>query len=79
MGECKVNNPGSNAFNYIKIGIIGCGHLGQAILESLINHGFFKENIFISYKGNPSTYGLSTLSRTKFIRSAVETQPALNN
>ncbi|WP_378956141.1 pyrroline-5-carboxylate reductase family protein [Pelosinus sp. sgz500959] len=45
-----------NIFNRIKIGIIGCGHLGQAILESLINHGFQKENLFISYRGNPSTY-----------------------
>lgn len=51
-----MNNLDSNIFNDIKIGIIGCGHLGQAILKSLINHGFLKENIFISYKGNPSTY-----------------------
>ncbi|MBU2702798.1 pyrroline-5-carboxylate reductase [Sporomusaceae bacterium BoRhaA] len=51
-----MNNLDSNVFNHIKIGIIGCGHLGQAILESLINHGFFKENIFVSYKGNSSTY-----------------------
>ncbi|MDP4144853.1 MAG: NAD(P)-binding domain-containing protein [Bacillota bacterium] len=42
--------------NNIKIGIIGCGHLGQAIAESLINHEFRKENILISYKNNPSTY-----------------------
>ncbi|EST11600.1 pyrroline-5-carboxylate reductase family protein [Sporolactobacillus laevolacticus] len=39
-----------------KIGIVGCGHLGQAITESLINHGFSKHNIFISYRGNPATY-----------------------
>lgn len=39
-----------------KIGIIGCGRLGQAITESLIHHGFSKHNIFISYRGNPATY-----------------------
>lgn len=42
--------------NNIKIGIIGCGHLGQAIAQSLINHEFNKENILVSYKSNPSTY-----------------------
>lgn len=46
----------SVSINNIKIGIIGCGHLGQAIVQSLINHGFSKKNILISYKGNPSTY-----------------------
>ncbi len=42
-------------FNGIKIGIIGYGHLGQSIVESLIHHGFRKENLLISYKGNPAT------------------------
>lgn len=42
--------------NNIKIGIIGCGHLGQSIAKSLINHEFRKEDILISYKSNPSTY-----------------------
>lgn len=44
------------SINNIKIGIVGCGHLGQAIAESLINHKFHKENILISYKNNTSTY-----------------------
>lgn len=52
-----MSNLGSDTFNNVQIGIIGCGHLGQAILESLINHGFRKKNLFISYKGSPSTYG----------------------
>lgn len=51
-----MNNLDLDIFNTIKIGIIGCGHLGQSIVESLINHGFHKENLLISYKGNPSTY-----------------------
>ncbi len=46
----------SDIINHMKIGIVGCGHLGQAILESLINHGFHQENLFISYKGNSATY-----------------------
>lgn len=44
------------SINNIKIGIVGCGHLGQAIAESLINHEFHKEDILISYKSNTSTY-----------------------
>ena len=39
-----------------KIGIIGFGHLGRAVLEALLAHGFMKENIRISYKGSPVTY-----------------------
>lgn len=38
-----------------RIGILGCGHLGQAISLSLIRHGFHKENLFLSYRGNPQT------------------------
>lgn len=56
MEEWKLSNHDLDIFNTIKIGIIGCGHLGHAILESLINHGFHKENLFVSYRGNPSTY-----------------------
>jgi pyrroline-5-carboxylate reductase len=43
-------NPGEP-----RIGILGCGHLGQAIALSLIRHGFHKENLFLSYRGNPQT------------------------
>lgn len=51
-----MNESMANDLRNVKIGIIGCGHLGQAIMESLINHQFSKNNIFISYKGNPATY-----------------------
>lgn len=40
----------------LKVGIMGCGHLGQAIAQSLVQQGFNKENLFISYGGNPLTY-----------------------
>lgn len=46
----------SVSISNVKIGIIGCGHLGQAIAEALISHGFHKEDILISYESNPSTY-----------------------
>lgn len=39
----------------LRIGILGCGHLGQAISLSLIRHGFSRENLFLSYRGNPQT------------------------
>lgn len=42
--------------DYLKIGIIGCGHLGQAIALSLLNQGFNKKNLLITYGGNPYTY-----------------------
>ena len=38
-----------------KIGIIGCGHIGQAIATSLVKNGYTKNDILISYKGNPNT------------------------
>lgn len=39
-----------------KVGIIGCGHLGQAVAQSLISGGLAKQNLLISYRGNPETY-----------------------
>ena len=42
--------------NTLKVGIVGCGHLGQAIAVSLINNGLKKENLLISYRGNPDTF-----------------------
>ena len=42
--------------NELKVGIVGCGHLGQAIAQSLIAHGLNKESLLISYRGNPLTY-----------------------
>ena len=37
------------------IGIIGAGHLGIALAETLVEHGFPKENLKISYGGKLST------------------------
>lgn len=39
-----------------RIGIIGCGHLGQAVALALLRHGVDKSNLFVSYSGNPETY-----------------------
>lgn len=42
--------------NDIKVGIVGCGHLGQAIARALIDGGIEKGKLLISYRGNPLTY-----------------------
>ena len=39
-----------------RIGIIGCGHLGQAIARLLLQHGLKKQNLLISYGGSTLTY-----------------------
>lgn len=44
------------SLNSLKVGIMGCGHLGQAIAQSLVKQGLKKENLLISYRGNPLTY-----------------------
>ena len=44
--------------NQLKVGIAGCGHLGQAIAQSLVDRGLAKENLLISYSGNPTTYNM---------------------
>lgn len=41
--------------NNLKVGVMGCGQLGQAIARSLVSQGLEKENLLISYKGNPLT------------------------
>lgn len=51
----KVKVSNSEIYN-IKIGIVGCGNLGRAILQSMLNHGFKKENLLISCKGKKETY-----------------------
>ncbi len=38
-----------------KIGMVGFGHLGSSIAEALINGGFPKSNLIISYKGSRAT------------------------
>jgi pyrroline-5-carboxylate reductase len=42
--------------NNLKVGIIGCGHLGQAIAQTLVACGLEKKNLFISYGGNSQTF-----------------------
>jgi pyrroline-5-carboxylate reductase len=49
-------NEEREVLNNLKIGIIGCGHLGQAVAQTLVINGLDKENLFISYGGNPLTY-----------------------
>lgn len=71
MGNLK-----PDTFNHTRIGIIGCGHLGLAIAESLIRHGFCKENIFISYKGNSSTY--TRIEKSGFAECIAENEEILN-
>lgn len=50
-----MRNTNLYSFNNTKIGIVGCGHLGQAIAASLVNHGFFTKNLYLSHNGNPYT------------------------
>lgn len=42
--------------NNSRIGIVGCGHLGQSLAQALINHGIPKQDLMVSFKGNPDTY-----------------------
>ncbi len=42
--------------NDLRVGIVGCGHLGQAIARTLVSHGLERGNLLISYRGNPVTY-----------------------
>jgi pyrroline-5-carboxylate reductase len=51
-----MNSSDWDALNDLKIGILGCGHLGQAIARSLINRGLDKANLLLSCRGNPVTY-----------------------
>lgn len=44
-------NPNINA----NIGIIGCGHLGQALAIALLQNGFAKAHLRVSYGGSPHT------------------------
>ncbi|MBN7773629.1 pyrroline-5-carboxylate reductase family protein [Clostridium aminobutyricum] len=51
-----MNTCDRGRWNTLKIGIVGGGHLGQAIALSLVQHGLPKQNLLISYRGNPLTY-----------------------
>lgn len=44
------------SLNNSRIGIVGCGHLGQSLAQALINHGISKQDLMISFRGNPDTY-----------------------
>ncbi len=46
---------GSEPHEEYKIGIVGCGHLGEAVAKALIDGGFNKERLLISFRGNPLT------------------------
>lgn len=50
MGESNIQ-----LLNRLKIGIVGCGHLGQSIAQSLLKHGLEKENLLISSRGSQKT------------------------
>lgn len=39
----------------LSIGIVGCGHLGMALAKTLIANGFTRENLRVSFGGNPAT------------------------
>ncbi len=50
----KGNGPMKN-INEKKIGMVGFGHLGSSIAEALLNGGFPKSNLMISYRGSRAT------------------------
>lgn len=52
MGESNIQ-----LLNRLKIGIVGCGHLGQSIAQSLLKHGLERENLLISSRGSQKTLG----------------------
>lgn len=39
-----------------KIGVVGFGHLGSSIVRALLDGGFAKANLMVSYRGSRSTY-----------------------
>ena len=49
-------NSDLKLLNDYKVGIVGCGHLGEAVAKALIDGGLDKEKLLISYRGNPHTY-----------------------
>ena len=48
-------NETGEFMNHLRIGVVGCGHLGQAIVQSLLSHGFDKEKLLISSGSSPLT------------------------
>lgn len=51
----KIQHLDSHAFMELKLGIVGCGHLGQALLKSFLLQGFPEEHVYISHRGNLNT------------------------
>ena len=49
-------NSDLELLNGYKIGLVGCGHLGVAVAKALVDGGLEKEQLLISYRGNPLTY-----------------------
>ena len=52
--DMRGNDPMKN-INEKKIGMVGFGHLGSSIAEALLNGGFPKLNLMISYRGSRAT------------------------
>ena len=52
--DMRGNDPMKN-INEKKIGMVGFGHLGSSIAEALVNGGFPKSNLMISYRGSRAT------------------------
>ena len=52
--DMRGNDPMKN-INEKQIGMVGFGHLGSSIAEALLNGGFSKSNLMISYRGSRAT------------------------
>lgn len=64
-----------NALDFLAnetIGIIGCGHLGRTLAKELIDHGFPKEQLMVSYGGRAST--LETIKRAGLLENIAENE-----
>lgn len=47
--------PGLDLLNQCKVGIIGCGHLGMAIAETLVKRGVEKGNLLLTHRDSVQT------------------------
>lgn len=54
------------------IGIIGCGHLGRTLTEVLIDSGYPRERLRVSYGGSPST--LERIKKAGLIENVSENE-----
>jgi pyrroline-5-carboxylate reductase len=60
-----------------RIGIIGCGHLGRTLAKTLIDRQFPRENLRISYNGNPAT--LESIQNAGLFKNIAENDQICNN